>query len=141
MGIQQVKNDRIFCNSHGSKAQASFRVEGCCRYSYLRPLRHIHIDVNGLHLEVPLQTFVPTLPTVAALLHTSEGRLRIGGESRIDTDGACLQSASYTKRSRDVRGKDGGSQAITRVVGQRDCLIFSLECLDRDHRSEYFVGV
>ena len=92
----------------GARHKHRSALETVTRYSYLRPLRHIHIDVNGLHLKVPLQTFVPTLPTVAALLHTSEGRLRIGGESRIDTDGACLQSASYTKRSRDVRGKDGG---------------------------------
>jgi hypothetical protein len=66
-------------------------------------LRHIQVDVNGLRLQILLETLFTTLSPKSALLPTTERRLWRGTVGLVNANSASLNGMGNSQSSRDIR--------------------------------------
>ena len=65
-------------------------------------LRHRHIDMNTLSLQIMLQPLLSTLPSMPTLFETTKRSLHIRRESAVDAHGPSLDLRRHPQRARDV---------------------------------------
>ena len=105
----RVRHHRKAATTHKKRTGSSAQTTISVRFGYVHQLRlhlarRIHIDMNGLGLQVFLQALRTALPTITTLLVATERRLRTRVERRVDTDSSGLDLAGDAERAGDVGG-------------------------------------
>src|SRR5215204_1651206 len=94
------------------------------------------VDRDVLRLEVLFEALVTALATETRLLDPAEGRGGVRDHALVQADHACLETLDHAERAPQVARVDVGYEAILRVVGRGDRLLFGVEREDRGHRAE-----
>jgi len=99
-------------------------------------LRGIDVDLDGLGLQILVETLETALTTVPGLLNTTEWSVWCREIPIVDSNGASFHVSCDTKGSANGAGVDAGRQTILCAVGELDGLLFGLEGVDGDDRAE-----
>ncbi|KAI6773645.1 hypothetical protein HG531_000494 [Fusarium graminearum] len=97
------------------------------------------VDVDGLGVAVCFKTSFTKFTTNAALLHTTEGDVRLRVLCRVDPNHTSLNLSSNTVGTLNVLCKDSSAETVGRVVGELESLCFITELGDDYHRAKDFL--
>src|SRR5258708_5698613 len=98
------------------------------------------IDVDLLHVEIFVDAPLSELTPDAALLVAAPRRLDVGRLHVVDPHDAGAELFDGAHRAKDVARPDGGGQAVVRVVGDPECVLFAVERNDGRDRTEDFLA-
>src|SRR5208337_3173239 len=104
----------------------------------LRSIDQSAVAHDGLQFEIVVDAEIGIFAPVARLLEAAERRANVpGGIVEIDRAGA--QPRRDRPRMTDIRRRHVGREAVDRVVGDADRLVFVPIARDREHRTEHLL--